>query len=137
MMELAKLRSRALKYLAQGVFLRPPTLGVPKSTLPMSRLSIYAGQQGALTSFEGNYPLVLAGAWRAPDGDVAVVLASIANEPLTVPLVLGKDYGLRRKGSIYRLSRLERRQIGEFDGRHVSLTVPLSPQEACVVEFGR
>ena len=54
----------------------------------MSRLSIYAGQQGALKSFERRYPLVLGGAWRAPDGDVAVALASIACEPLTVPLVL-------------------------------------------------
>jgi hypothetical protein len=138
MMELAKLRGRALKYLLRGVLLRPPTLDLPEATLPMSRLSIYAGQQGALTSFEGRYPLVLAGAWRAPDGDVAVALVNIRNEPLTVPLVLGrKEYGLPRKGRVHRLSSVERRRIGEFDGERVSLKVPLAPREACVVEFGR
>jgi len=41
--QLARLRSRALQYLQQGVFLRPPDLGVPEATVPLSRLSIYAG----------------------------------------------------------------------------------------------
>ncbi len=138
MMQLAKLRRRAQKYLLKGVFLRPPPLQVPEATLPMSRLSIYAGQQGALTSFEGRYPLVLGGAWRAPDGDVAVALASIASEPLIVPLVLeGEDYRLPRKGRVYRLSPSGRQPVGTFAGRRVSLSVPLAAREACVVEFSR
>jgi hypothetical protein len=104
----------------------------------MSRLSIYAGQQGALTSFERRYPLALGGAWRAPDGDVALALASIANAPLTVPLFLeAREYGLPKRGTIYRLSLSGRRSIGKFTGRRVSLSVPLAAREACVVEFGR
>jgi hypothetical protein len=138
MMRLARLRSRALKYLQRGVFLRPPELEVPEALLPMSRLSIYAGQQGALKFFERRYPLALGGAWRAPDGDVAVALASIACEPMTVPLVLeAKDYGLPRQGRVYRLSPSGRWPIGRFEGRRVSLSVPLAAREACLVEFCR
>ena len=82
--------------------------------------------------------MALGGAWRAPDGDVAVALASIAGEPLTVPLVLeGKDYGLPRQGRVYRLSPSGRLPIGSFTGRRVSISVPLAAREACVVEFGR
>jgi hypothetical protein len=137
-MQLARLRSRARKYLQEGTFLRPPLLQVPEATLPMSRISIYAGQQGALTSFEGRYPLVWGGAWRAPDGDVAVALASIAGEPLMVPLVMeGKDYALPRKGRVNRLSASGRQSVGDFAGRRVSLSVPLAVREACVLEFGR
>ena len=137
-MQLAKLRSRALDYLQKGVFLRPPELDVPEATLPMSRLSIYAGQQGALTSFVGRYPLVLSGAWRAPDGNVAVALVNIASEPITVPLVLNREeYGMPRRGGIWRLGPSGRRRIGRFDGERVSVSVPLMAREACLVEFGR
>jgi hypothetical protein len=138
MTQLARLRSRALKYLQMGVFVRPPELEVPDAMMPMSRLSIYAGQQGALKSFERSYPLVLGGAWRAPDGNVAVALASIACEPMNVPLVLeAKDYGLPRKGRVYRLSSSGRWRIGSFTGPRVSLSVPMAAREACLVEFGR
>ena len=138
MMQLARLRSRALKYLQRGVFLRPPKLDVPDAMLSMSRLSIYAGQQEGVKSFERRYPLVLSGAWRAPDGDVAVVLASIACQPLTVALNLeAREYGLPKRGTIYRLSPSGRWPIGTFAGQHVSLTVPLAAREACLMEFGR
>ena len=136
--QLARLRSRALQYLQKGVFLRPPGLDVPEATPPMSRLSIYAGQQGALTSFEDRYPLVLGGAWRAPEGNVAVALANIASEPITVPLVLErKEYGLPRRGRIWRLGPSRRQSIGHFEGEHVPIAVPLAAREACLVEFGR
>jgi hypothetical protein len=137
MMQLARLRHRALKYLEKGVFLRPPELEVPVDTLPMSRLSIYAGQQGALRSFEASYSTVLGGAWRAPDGNVAVALVNIANEPVTVPLGLErKDYGMPRRGEVYRLSVAGRQRIGRFGGPRVAIKVPLAGREACVVEFG-
>jgi hypothetical protein len=138
MMLWARLRSRALKYLQRGVLLRPPELEVPEAMLSMSRLSIYAGQQGALKSFERRDALALGGAWRAPDGDVAVVLASIAGEPLTVRLALeARDYGLPRHGTVYRLSASGRWAMGSYAAGRVSLSVALAVREACVLEFSR
>jgi hypothetical protein len=135
-MQLARLRHRAIKYLQEGTFLRPPELRVPSSTLPLSRLSIYAGQQGAVQSFEGRYPLVQAGAWRAPDGDVAIALASIADNPVTVPLALDREvYSLPRRGQLYCLTRSNRVMIGEFSGHRVAINIQLAPREACLVEL--
>ncbi len=136
--QLARLRRRALSYLQNGVFLRPPEFDVPTATLPMSRLSIYAGQQGGLTSFEGRYPLVLAGAWRAPGGNVGVALASIASEPVTVPVGLqSAEYGLPKRGVVWRLGPSDRKPLGTFTGEQVSIRVPLAAREACLIEFGR
>jgi hypothetical protein len=136
-MQLARLRGRARQYLQRGVLLRPPELDVPEAILPLSRLSIYAGQQGALSAFEGRYPLVWSGAWRASDGNVGVALVNIASEPISVPLMLGRsEYGLPRRGSIWRIGPEGRRKIGRFNGERISTTVPLGAQEACLVEFG-
>ena len=49
-----------------GVMLRPPVIDVAETTIPMSRLSIYAGRTGGVTSFEKKVPKALACAWRAP-----------------------------------------------------------------------
>src|SRR5690606_38848541 len=98
MMRLAKIRSRAMKYLLHGTFLRPPKLDVPMATLELSRLSIYVGQKGAVSTSQGKYPLAIAGSWRAPDGDVGIALASIANESLSAPLIIdAKNYSLPKK----------------------------------------
>lgn len=133
---LAKIRSRATKYLLRGTFLRPPQLDAPEATLDISRLSIYAGQQGGLKTFQKGVPVVLAGAWRAPDGDVAVALAGIADEPLVLALNLeAKEYVLPKHGWIYRIDEKGRKRIGEFGADGASLKLKLPPRAAWVFEF--
>jgi hypothetical protein len=135
-MQLARLRSRALKYLREGTFLRPPDLRAPEDTLDMSRLSIYAGQQGSLASFQRQSPLALAAAWRAPDGAVAVALASIANEPISLQLELKpKAWGLPQGARIYRLEATSRKRLGRFTADLASLPVRLPARGACLIEF--
>jgi hypothetical protein len=135
---LARIRSRTAKYLLRGTFLRPPQLDAPEATLDFSRLSIYAGQQGGLTTFQKRLPLALAGAWRAPDGKVAVALTSIANEPLALSLNLDAvEYGLPKRGRVYRIDERGRKRIGEFSGPRASLELTLPPRGAQVVEFQR
>jgi Domain of unknown function (DUF6259) len=109
-MKLARLRYGALKYLLDGVFLRPPQLSVPSMTVPISRLSIYAGRRSRRDAPPGKSTGedavedagrgaaaartsltsagVLAGAWRARDGSVGIPLASILDDPVRLDLDL-------------------------------------------------
>ncbi|MHC1769993.1 MAG: DUF6259 domain-containing protein [Verrucomicrobiia bacterium] len=89
-LRLARLRKLALDYLQDGVMLPPPKVEVVSEERPMSRLSIYAGQQSALKGFQKPVPLVLASAWRAPHGGAAVAVASIAERPITARVDLAR-----------------------------------------------
>lgn len=94
-LQIARLRQQALEYLRDGVMLRPPAIDAPTREIPMSRLSIYAGQGGAVQEFTQRVPTVLASAWRAPDGSVGLVLINIDDKPATVALKLpGAEYAL-------------------------------------------
>ena len=135
-LRLARIRNRSRKYLLYGTFLRAPDLRVPTASLDMSRLSIYAGQQGGPTAFQRASPIALAGAWRAPDGDVALTLASIVDEPLTFSLKLDADYyRIPPHAKIYRMDEGGRRQLGESPRREGPLQVGLPAGGACVLEF--
>ena len=134
MMRLAKIRSRAAKYLLHGTFLRPPKLDVPEATLDLSRLSIYAGQKGGVTSSQGSYPLAIGGGWQASGGDVGIALASIADEPLALELNL-KDYPLKKSGTIYRIDERGRKIIGKWRKENQPLAITLPALGACVIEI--
>ncbi len=96
---LARLRRLALKYLQDGTMLSPPTIEAPDEEVPMSRLSIYAGQQDSLKSYSKRIPLVLASAWRAADGSVAIVAANVADRSLTAKILFDPARsGLRKPG---------------------------------------
>jgi hypothetical protein len=135
-MRLARIRSQATKYLLYGTFLRPPHLRAPEATLDMSRLSIYAGQRGGLTEFRKASPLALAGAWRAPDGDVALVFTSLADEPLEVSCDLDtRRYRLPKGARVYQTDEKGRRELGAITGYTPTLKLSLPPRGACVMEF--
>ena len=126
-LRLARLRSRAAKYLLHGTFLRPPQLRGPTDTLDISRLSIYAGRQGGLTAYQKASPLALAGAWRAPDKQVAVAVASIADEPIHVTLDLpDTGYSLPRDTTVYQMDDKARWSLGTLreTGRSIELDLP-------------
>ena len=135
-MRLARVRSRATKYLLRGEFLRPPEINSPEVTSDFSRLSIYAGQKSRLTASEKRHPLALAGAWRAADGDVAVALASIADEPLPLRLALDPQYyRLPKQARAYRIDEQGRRPAELLRGDDHSLSLELPAREAWVLEF--
>jgi len=129
---LAKVRHRALKYLVQGTFLRPPTLNVPTIELDLLRMSIYTGR----STFRKSYPAALASAWRAPDGDVAIVVASLAEKDLDVRLHLDTAaYGLRSPARLYRTDETGRSPLGRFEAGDPSLQLRLPAGGASVIEF--
>ncbi|HWI58959.1 MAG TPA: DUF6259 domain-containing protein, partial [Bacillota bacterium] len=135
-MRLARLRSRAAKYLLHGTFLRPPELQAPEAMLDLSRLSIYAGQQGGLTTYQRPFALVVAGAWRAPDGTVAIALASIAEDPLRLALPINTEYyRLPKRTKVYRLDETGRKPIGRWGKTPSPLVLDLPARGACLLEF--
>lgn len=135
---LARLRMRAKKYLLHGRFLRPPAIRAPRETFKMSRLSIYAGQRDAVKEFEMETPVLLTSAWRAPDGSVAFVVASVAASELEVRLPLDREaYNLPRAGAVYRLE-LDggREKVAEFGAEDDALALKINPCGAQVFEIG-
>jgi len=135
-MRLARTRSRALEYLLHGTMLRAPPLDVPEVAVSCSRLSIYAGQKDRLRAFQKSFPAALAAAWRAQDGRVAVVLASIVERELRLPLRLdATQYGLPQRGRVEWIDHQGRRALGRFGVPGPSVEVRLPPCGACVIEF--
>jgi hypothetical protein len=135
MMRLAKIRNRAKKYLLHGTFLRSPELNVPEATLDLSRLSIYAGQKGGVSSSQGKYPLVISGSWQAEDGDVGIALASISSEPLTVRLDPSSIADtLKKSQTLYRIDERGRKKIGRRQIGNPNVTIDLAANGACFIE---
>ncbi len=135
LMQLVRLRNQAKKYLLYGEFLRPPRLNAPEVTSDFSRLSIYAGQKDRLTTSQRRHPLALAGAWRASDGNVAIALTSVADEPLSLSLQIDrKYYGLLENPKLYRIDATGRQEV-KLSGRLSTMDVDLAPRDACILEF--
>ncbi len=136
LMRIARVRHRGAKYLLHGEFLRPPKLNAPWVTSEFSRLSIYAGQKGRLTTSQRRHPLALAGAWRAADGDVAVALTNIADKPLALSFTLDPQYyALPEDPQVYRIDATGRKSIELPVGSDGQLSLKLPPREAWLIEF--
>lgn len=135
---LAKLRQRALKYLRDGEMLRPPRVDVPAETLDMSRLSIYAGQQGALKEYEAAFVPVIACAWKAPDGSMAIAVASFTDKPVSFTLELDPQSYVFAEGSrvTYRGLTGERAVDPEIRDGRTLLPVALEASDAGIFEIG-
>lgn len=102
----------------------------------MSRLSIYAGQQGGLKEFQKTVPLVLASVWRAADGMVAIAVASIADRPLAPTITFDAiKCGLPKRGLVYALEDSGAKRVGAFHGSIFRLKPHLAPLDICVFEL--
>ena len=135
LIRLAKVRQQGLDYLLHGTMLRPPAIALTEEEIDISRLSIYAGQQDALKQYRKACPRVLASAWQAHDGSVAIVLANLTGEPQQLSLELPRDaYPLPARSELRCMDESEGRAMGRFndDG---PLAVDLPPFGACVYTF--
>jgi hypothetical protein len=133
---LARLRHAALRYLQEGTMLPPPKVSTPSEVIRISRLSIYAGQQGALKEFEKEVPLVLASAWQADDGRVGIAVASIAEKPLTPTIALDTaKCRLPGSGSVTDIESGKPSVPAEFTAKSLVLRPRLAAWEARVFEW--
>ena len=105
--------------------------------IPMSRLSIYAGQHDAVPEYTKSVLAVLSGAWQAADGCVAIALVNVTDEPLPVRIALqNPTYPLPSQGVIHRIQEHQSVEAGTFqDGRAV-LELTLDPADVRVYELG-
>lgn len=134
--QIARLRQRAFKYLRDGKFLRPPKIDAPQMIIPISRLSIYAGQQNAVQEYRKSVPQVLASALRADDGGTAIVLANIGESAVPLTLTLPEeDYAVPSESVVYKLTAAGRSRVQEVQSGPISLPVTLAPAETCIYEF--
>lgn len=138
MMRLARIRARATDYLLHGTFLRPPALEADTVDVDLSRVSIYAAQRGGPAVSTSRYPAAIAGAWRAEDGSVAIAIASILTEPMTVAFEFDpRAYGLDGAGQIVRIDEDGPRPFGRFAARPERIALELPGGGAAVLVFRR
>lgn len=138
MMRLARLRSTLPEYFIHGTFLRPPALKVEEAPVELSRISIYAAQLGGPKSSSARFPAAIAGAWRAPDGRVAVAVASIVDHPQKVAFELDpRAYGVAGAGDVVRLDGKQEVKMARFGARAVPVSLDLAAGGAAVIEFRR
>ena len=138
LLQLVRLRQKLIKYLLYGAMLRPPHVDATAETAAISRLSIYAGQQEALKEYKKELPGVLAGAWRADDGDVALVFAGIADQEqrFSCPLEKG-EYGIAPDAAVTRIDGSSAQKVTDLSGSSAALDVVLPPRGACAYVFSR
>lgn len=135
-MRVAKVRHLAEKYLAQGEFLRPPEVTAPTATSPFSRLSIYAGQGEHLTEFTKTYPTVLASAWRAPDGDLGIAVASLADDSVSASLAWNAaEYRMPSHGVLSRIDEGGTTSQESFQSVPEGRTLVLPAHTICLLQF--
>ena len=125
-------RMRSLKYLLHGTWLRPPALDVPSQEINVAQVGTYT----PLKASRRTYPVALAGAWRAPDGDVGIALASIHEGTLRLRLPIdAQAYRLEGHCAVHRIDHTGRHRVGVFDVRERTFPVELPPRGICLVEF--
>jgi hypothetical protein len=129
---LVRTRMQSLKYLLHGTWLRPPPLDVPQQEIDVAQIGVYT----PLRASKRTYPVALAGAWRAADGDVAIALASIHDEPLRLRLPIDAPaYGLPARCAVYGIDGTGRQRLGLFDTRDPFWQLDLPPRGLCLLEF--
>lgn len=133
---LALLRKQALPHLLHGTFMRPPTIDIPNMEIPISRLSIYAGQQDAVQEYTKEVPQLLIAAWRDDAGSIAVPVVNISNAPYEMVLRLSTDvHGLPNQGTIYKITPENRSPFASFKNGITTVKDNLAPAEACIYVF--
>lgn len=92
---LARCRRACREFLVFGEFLRPPNVSAVR-TYPFYWMT---GMTGEPTLF--HLPVLMAGAYRAPNGDLGLVFANVSSEPVSAEIPLeAEDWGLK-PGKVY------------------------------------
>lgn len=135
--QLAKVRNNALAYLQYGEMMPNISLESNKQKLAISKLSIYVGQKEKVTHFEKEYPTFYSTVWKSQDNKLGIAVSNIATATYRLPLHVNlAHYGLtKKKGKVYLINELGRKQIGNYRKGMVDISVNVPTNTSYVIEI--
>ncbi len=133
---LARLRYGLRDFFLDGTFLRAPEVDAPAVDVRLSRISIYAARRGGPVEAHTSSPAVLASAWRAKDGRVAIALARITDDSSVVRVrVDAARYGFPAGARVERHDAAGRHALGVIGAGVTTFDVPLGALQGAVLEL--
>ena len=136
LVDLVKTRYNALDYLLYGTMKDLPVLPSQEVTMPISRISIYAGRTGnTVTRFEMKAGTLYACLWQSQEGNLALAVSNIADEDQEVSFTVDAGrFGLPAKGSVNLITAAGKQALGTYsDKGEVRYTLPA--RSNCLLEL--
>ena len=136
LVDLVKTRYNALDYLLYGTLKALPDLNPSMQTIPISRVSIYAGRYGStVTRLEKTVPVLYSALWLSGSGNAALAISNISDRAEEICFVAdASKFGLPSAGNVNIITSGGKETLGTYrDGDTVRYTVPSC--SSCVIEF--
>lgn len=136
LIDLVKTRYKTLDYLLYGKFVRAPAMDIPEKNIPISRLSIYAGQKDRVSTFQEKVPLLYTSAWKADNGSMAIALASISAGSLPVNMTFKADeYALPASGKVFVIDAKGKKHLLDYQQGQIKIDLTLPGRGICVLQI--
>lgn len=138
MVDIIKTRYNALEYLLYGEMKGLPKFPSPEMTIPISKVSIYAGRYGdTVTRYEKRINTIFSGLWLSKQGNLGVAITNIADEPCEVSFKIDAErYGIASNGVMNLITANGKEPFGTYnDGGEIHCTMP--PRSSRVIELTR
>lgn len=136
--DLVKTRYNALDYLLYGRFMGLPEFDSKEVTIPISKVSIYAGRTGDMvTRYEKTIRTLLAGAWLSRKGNLGIAVTNISDEDAEINFTVdaGK-YGIPASGSVNLISSGGKESLGHYS-EHGEVKCSVPAGRSYVIELSK
>lgn len=133
---LAKFRYDHLNYFQYGEFVRAPKIEFPFIEVDFSRLSIYAGRKGGVTSFPKQIPAAISGAWKSKEGTIGICVVSVIDYKLPLSFAIdANEYKIEKSGSIFLIDKSTRKKLSRYSDGLINVSTNLPPKSAIIIEI--
>lgn len=136
LVDLVKTRYNALDYLLYGVMKDLQVFPSGEITIPIARISIYAGRMGdTVTQYEKTIPVLFSGVWRSSSGNLGIAVCNISDEGQELLYrVDAARYGIPSSGKVCLITSSGRQEIGTYtDKGDIRCSIP--SRRSCVIEL--
>jgi len=134
---IAKVRSKGMKYLLRGKFLRSPKIPENREELTISKLSIYSERRGEnVSTYYKEFPTIYSGTWKSDDDCLGIALASITDQSSQIDLDFkSSEYELPDSGEIFLITKEGKKLLTTYSNGNIQINHLLMPQEVCIIEI--